>query len=220
MSWRHSLIGHKLTAWNDLLSRIENVQLEQADDEFYWNLNQAKKIHSEITLLSLIKNGIPNLNKRLLKIKAPLKIKVFLWYSRRGVILTKDNLAKRNWKGSLTCCFCPESETIRHLFFNCRFAHMVWSLMHLAFGISKPSSVSNMFGSWFGGFGKDLRDLSLLGAAIVCWAIWLSRNGIIFEKKINHSPLHVIHTISHWLRTWAVLQKSDSRLLWWSLRNV
>ena len=52
MSWRHSLIGHKLTVWNDLLSRIENVQLEQADDEFYWNLNQAKKIHSEITLLS------------------------------------------------------------------------------------------------------------------------------------------------------------------------
>lgn len=69
-----------------------------------------------------------------------------------------------------------------------------------------------MFGSWFGGFGKDLRDLSLLGAATVCWAIWLSRNDIIFEKKINYSTLQVIHTISHWLRRWAVLQKSDSRL--------
>jgi hypothetical protein len=39
MSWQ----GHKLTAWNDLLSRIKTVQLEQADDELYWNLNQAKK---------------------------------------------------------------------------------------------------------------------------------------------------------------------------------
>jgi hypothetical protein len=51
-----------------------------------------------------------------------------------------------------------------------------------------------MFGSWLGGFGKDVRGLSLLGAATVCWTIWLSRNGIIFEKKINYSPLQVIHT--------------------------
>jgi hypothetical protein len=43
-----------------------------------------------------------------------------------------------------------------HLFFNCRFASMVWSLIHLAFDISKPSNVSNMFRSWSGGFGKDL----------------------------------------------------------------
>jgi hypothetical protein len=143
MSWR----GHKLTACNDLLSRIKTVQLEQADDELYWNLNQAKKITVRSHYQALIKNTIPNLNKHLWKIKAPLKIKVFLWYLRRGVILTKDNLAKRNWKGSLTCCFCHESETIRHLFFKCRFARMVWNLIHLAFGISKPSSVSNIFGS-------------------------------------------------------------------------
>lgn len=33
------------------------------------------------------------------KAKLPLKIKIFLWYLKWGVILTKDNLVKRRWKG-------------------------------------------------------------------------------------------------------------------------
>lgn len=33
------------------------------------------------------------------KLKVPLKIKIFLWYLQKGVILTKDNLLKRRWKG-------------------------------------------------------------------------------------------------------------------------
>jgi hypothetical protein len=97
---------------------------------------------------------------------------------------------------------------------------MVWSLIHLAFGIYKPSSVSNMFVSWLGVFGKDIRDLSLIGAATVCWTIWLSINGIIFEKKINYSPLQVIHAISHWLRTWLCCRSRILAFLWWRLRNV
>ncbi|WVZ81475.1 hypothetical protein U9M48_028849, partial [Paspalum notatum var. saurae] len=43
------------------------------------------------------------------KLKLPLKIKIFLYYLWRGVILTKDNLVKRNWTGSQNClesCSC------------------------------------------------------------------------------------------------------------------
>jgi hypothetical protein len=32
------------------------------------------------------------------KAKIPLKIKKKIWYLLNGVILTKDNLAKRQWK--------------------------------------------------------------------------------------------------------------------------
>jgi hypothetical protein len=35
-------------------------------------------------------------NKKIWKMKIPLKNKVFAWYLHRGVILTKDNLIKRN----------------------------------------------------------------------------------------------------------------------------
>ncbi|WVZ49767.1 hypothetical protein U9M48_001096 [Paspalum notatum var. saurae] len=51
-------------------------------------------------------------------LKVPLKIKIFLWFLKRGVVLTKDNLAKRQWKDNLKCSFCNANETLQHLFFD------------------------------------------------------------------------------------------------------
>jgi hypothetical protein len=70
-----------------------------------------------------------------------------MWYLERGVILTKDNLAKHNWQGSNVCCFCHKDEIIQHLFSGCRFDQAVWSVIHAALDLSQPPSVSNMFGS-------------------------------------------------------------------------
>ena len=42
-----------------------------------------------------------------------------MWYLKKGVILTKDNLAKTNWEGNKGCPFCNTPESIRHLFFSC-----------------------------------------------------------------------------------------------------
>jgi hypothetical protein len=102
-SWRRTLFGSRLTEWNELRSRIANIQLTQEDDVFHWNLTQSGQFSMKSHYQALIKNEVPNLNKRLWKLKAPLKIKVFLLYLRREVILTKDNLAKRNWHGNKSC---------------------------------------------------------------------------------------------------------------------
>ena len=66
-------------------------------------------------------------NKKIWKMKIPLKTKMFAWYLRRGVILTKDNLAKHNWHESKKCVFYQHDETIKHLFFQCDFARSIWS---------------------------------------------------------------------------------------------
>jgi hypothetical protein len=79
--------------------------------------------------------------------KIPLKTKKFGWYLRRGVILTKDNLVKRNWDVSTWCVFCHQDETITHLFFQCRFARSVWSLIQTASTLYPPTSVANIFGN-------------------------------------------------------------------------
>jgi hypothetical protein len=55
-------------------------------------------------------------HKPLWNLKVPLKIKVFMWYLLRGVILTKDNLARRNWHGNKNVFFCDLDEDIQHLF--------------------------------------------------------------------------------------------------------
>jgi hypothetical protein len=41
------------------------------------------------------------------KLKLPLKIKVFIWYLYNGVILTKDNLVRRQWQGIGNVVFVP-----------------------------------------------------------------------------------------------------------------
>jgi hypothetical protein len=48
----------------------------------------------ENTLVGLIYQNEPNTNKKIWKSKLPPKVKIFLWFLKRGVILTKDNLAK------------------------------------------------------------------------------------------------------------------------------
>jgi len=37
--------------------------------------------------------------KKIWNMKIPLKIKIFLWFLQRGVVLTKDNLAKKKLEG-------------------------------------------------------------------------------------------------------------------------
>ena len=54
----------------------------------------------ESNYFALPHTGAPNINKTIWKLKMPLKVKIFLWYLRRGVVLIKDNPAKRKWKGS------------------------------------------------------------------------------------------------------------------------
>ena len=161
--------------------------------------------------LALVHSDLPNINKVIWKLKIPLKVNIFLWYLRRGVVLTRDNLAKRNWQGSKNCCFCHKDETILHLFYECRFVRFVWCIIQVATGLFPPRGVSNMFGNWLRGIRKDLKSLILLGAATICWSLWLCRNDMVFDKRKISSPLQVIFLTIHFLRTWAILQKPSSR---------
>jgi hypothetical protein len=79
-----------------MILRIANITLTQESDEFHWNLLLSGQFPVKSHYVALIHFDVPNLNKRLWKLKVLLKIKIFLWYLRRGVVLTKDNLAKRN----------------------------------------------------------------------------------------------------------------------------
>ncbi len=200
-SWRRDLTGAKLAAWHNLWPRIADLVLTQEQDEFRWNLTPNGVFSVNSLYLALVHTGIPNINRRIWKIKVPLKVKIFLWYLRRGVTLTKDNLVKRKWKGSKKCCFCPKNETIQHLLFQCHLTRLVWSVIHLAYNLQPPQNMTHMFGRWFICVPKDMRNLVLMGATALCWSIWLSRNGVIFYNKMVSSPLQVITLVTRWLRT-------------------
>jgi hypothetical protein len=76
-----------------------------------------------------------NMHKQVWRMKVPLKIKVFMWYMKKEVVLTKDNIAKHNWGGSKQCSFCLHNETMQHLFFECYYARFLWGLIQIAFNL-------------------------------------------------------------------------------------
>ena len=71
-----------------------------------------------------------------------------MWFFNRKVLLTKDNLLKRQWAGCGKCVFCGSNETIEHLFISCQLACQIWRLVHFTFNITPPTSVTNFFGNW------------------------------------------------------------------------
>ena len=79
-SWWRDHFGDKLVMWNNLLSRLTAVVLSQEEDEFIWTIDQKGEFSVKTHYLGLIHETIPNTNKRLWKLRTPLKIKVFLCF--------------------------------------------------------------------------------------------------------------------------------------------
>jgi hypothetical protein len=68
--------------------------------------------------LALISNGMVIQNNMIWRLMFPLKIKIFMWYMYKEVVLTKDNLARRNWNGGKQCCFCHKMKLSNICFSN------------------------------------------------------------------------------------------------------
>ncbi|WVZ96861.1 LOW QUALITY PROTEIN: hypothetical protein U9M48_042444 [Paspalum notatum var. saurae] len=121
ISFRRGLYGDRLRAWFELVGRIMNQELRGGKDVFRWDLNKTGLFSVRSMYKHLINNGL-KVSQEIWRTKIPLKTKIFMWYIKRGVLLTKDNLARRNWFGHQSCCFCNYNESIHHLFFDCRLA--------------------------------------------------------------------------------------------------
>jgi hypothetical protein len=148
-------------------------------------------------------------HKKIWKMKIPLKIKISLWFLQRGVVLTKDNLAKKNWKGSQKCISCNRNETIQHLFLDCPLTKTIWRIIFFATNLTQPRSISHMFGGWLSNQNKRMRNLIWVGVAAMYWAIWRCRNDVIFNQMKSNSIMQVIFRGAYWLRTWAPLQHDE-----------
>ena len=89
-------MDNKLVEWQNLVAQIANVQLLDGSDMFRWNLTNSGSSTVQSLYLHLLDRKPPFRHKMIWKLKIPLKIKIFLWFLQRGILLTKDNLAKKN----------------------------------------------------------------------------------------------------------------------------
>ena len=213
ISFRRALIGDRWDEWSHLCFRLMDINLVQQPDCFVWKLTETGIFTVKSIYEDMMNGHTRFLHTYLWKLKIPLKIKVFMWFLHRKVVLTKDNLAKKNWQGCTKCSFCNAEETVEHLFISCPFAKLIWRVVFCTYNITPPVSVSNMFGNWLNGVDKKTKARIRIGVSAICWSIWNCRNNLVFNRKTNFHVLQVIHTAVHWIQLWAFLLPSDQRQL-------
>jgi len=84
-----------------------------------------------------------------------------------------------------------------------------WRAVHILFGISPPSDMDDLFIRWSKLLNKKYNSLLLTAASALCWAVWITRNEVVFDKCRPKSFLQVLFRGTHWLRQWARLQRHD-----------
>jgi hypothetical protein len=111
ISFHRGLVGNNLNLWYNLVSRVAHIRINDKEDMFRWGLHQ-NGTFSNSMYGALICDERVRCNMTLWKLQLPLKIKIFMWYIKCGVVLTKDNLVKHDWKGNKKCVFCSQPESI------------------------------------------------------------------------------------------------------------
>lgn len=139
-----------------------HLQLNDHGDTFIWSLQQrgTSTICSVYQVLAA-SNIVPH-NHATWKLKLLLRIKIFLWHLSKGIVLTKDNLSKQHWKGSLKCYFYTLDENLHHLFFYCHIDKFIWRIVQISFNLTPPSSIHHIFGDWLQGIIRNLSIKSWL----------------------------------------------------------
>ena len=102
-----------------------------------------------------------------------------------------------NWNGNKLCCFCSSDETIQHLFIDCHVAKFLWLVVQYAFDLNPPQNITHLFGNWVRRVGTKLKTKLLTRASTLCWAIWLSRNDIVFDRSPSKTYMQVLYWGTH-----------------------
>jgi hypothetical protein len=173
------------------------VNLTEDLDIFVWKLNISGTFSVKSMYADIMNGYMFSCANTLERLKVLLKIKIFMWFLYKKVILIKDNLAKRKLNDCKKCVFCDSEESINYLFFTCPFARLIWRTVQFTFNIPPPANVTNMFGNWLNGVEKKSKAQIRTGICALMWAIWNCRNDLVFNKCRNAHFLQVIQMVTH-----------------------
>jgi hypothetical protein len=113
-------------------------------------------------------------------IRVPQKIQLFLWLLSHNKLATVDNLNRKVMSKSEQCCFYSENESIRHLFFECVVARVMWSYTSAFLGWEVGVDYFSVASKWI--HKVKICYANVISSAMLR-AIWLMRNVMIFLKQ-------------------------------------
>ncbi|KAJ4790934.1 RNA-directed DNA polymerase (reverse transcriptase)-related family protein [Rhynchospora pubera] len=120
---------------------------------------------------------------KLWKLKAPPRVKIFLWLLLQDMLLTQQNLLIRNWLANegCPCCLARPLESAIHLFLHCPFAIAIWNRVRSLYNLQALIFNEDLPAFW-------LQNRPATGAAwdtiwaATTWTIWKERNNRTFNS--------------------------------------
>jgi hypothetical protein len=143
--------------------------------------------------------------RRVWRAKIPEKIKIFMWLLEQRVVLTKENMFKRNCHGNPDCYFCGALESNDHLFFSCPIAKVVWGVIACCFQQRTRPANYDQYWVWIKSALPGGEQVYMLGVAAICWATWKARNKACLEKKLIKNPNEIIYSTCSFMHYWTGL---------------
>ena len=162
-------------------------------DELVWKENRARrflvKIAYQVALRLINQDGVEHSDARMdgkvwktiWALKAPPKVRNFIWRACSNVLPTRENLHRRRVKVDSRCDICcqqPESNS--HLLWECPPARNVWAISKGS--VQKCSNQVHDLFHLFRMLNDKLTKMELERWATTSWAIWSARNKFYFEK--------------------------------------
>lgn len=139
--------------WNDRLMAYifvpgdihilqQNQPVVSAEDSWIWKLTRSGVYsvktwyniafahhHHELLAVQSARLSLVPLKDQVWNIKAPPKIKVFIWKALSDAIAVNDCLRKRGMRCDPRCQICGmEGESINHVLFSCTLARQIWAI--------------------------------------------------------------------------------------------
>ena len=75
-----------------------------------------------------------------------------------------------------------------------------------------PGKINDIFGQWLNKFGKDNRNLMIVGISAMLWTMWKLRNRLVFDNHRVTDPCVPVNLIIKNLHEWCALQKSQEKI--------
>jgi hypothetical protein len=171
----------------DLWIQLRDLHLNAtADDTIIWNLSTNGDYSSSLAYnVPFLGTMLSNMNRRVWKNWAPLKIKFFAWLALQYRLWTDDCLANCGWPNCGLCLLSKQAlKLINQLLVNCRFSICLWVFIkdwmdRHPLDLQQWSMLSFKAWWWKMSVSTPNRKVMTSLAMLVSWEIWNEINSSV-----------------------------------------
>ena len=159
-------------------------------------LNPTKGGHSMAGVFRRVWKSVWTLN-------TPPKVRLFLWRAYFNILLTWDNLCRKNLQVEPCCAICYQPrETMCHTLWECPLTRNVWALVKGK--IQKSAAQASDFLVLTRNMLERLPKEEMERWSIIAWAIWNARNRF-YLKNFQTQPKTILRDVLSFLHEYQEL---------------